>query len=146
MVRFKITYAVLWLYRSYLQMKYSLHTNKLIHKISISKEHQMDSVEKLKLFVRRRWINQVLPEELSVWHQKMATNNEAENYYGRLKFLIKCSKPRIWNFLDTLNEIILDTNNEIGRLKEGSRITRERKKKNVQNDLRRQKYKEFFLR
>ena len=37
MVRFKISYAVLWLYRSYLHMKYSLHTNKLIHKISISK-------------------------------------------------------------------------------------------------------------
>ena len=94
-------------------------------------KHQMDSVEKLKLFVRRRWINQVLPEELSVWHQKMATNNGAENYQGRLKSLIKCSKPRIWNFLDTLNEIILDTNNEIGRLKERLRITRERKKKNV---------------
>ena len=67
-------------------------------------EHQMDSVEKLKLFVRR-------------------------NYHGRLKSLIKCSKPRIWNFLDTLNESILDTNNEIRRLKEGLRITRERKKK-----------------
>ena len=62
-------------------------------------KHQMDSVEKLKLFVRRRWINPVLPEELSVWHQKMATNNGAENYHGRLKSLIKCCKPRILNFL-----------------------------------------------
>ena len=75
----------------------------------------------------------------------MATNNGAENYHGRLKSLIKCSKPRIWNFLDTLNEIILDTNNEIARLKEGLRITRERKKKNVQNDQRRQKYNGYLV-
>ena len=42
----------------------------------------------------------------------------------------------------------MDTNNEIGRLKEGLRITRERnkrKKKNVQNDLGDKNIKNFLL-
>ena len=44
MVRFKITYAVLWLYRSYLQMKYSQQINT--QNLNLE-EHQMDSVEKV---------------------------------------------------------------------------------------------------
>ena len=44
----------------------------------------------------------------------MATNNGAEDYHGRLKSLIKCRK--LMEFLDTLNEIILDTNIDFARL------------------------------
>ena len=40
---------------------------------------------------------------------------------------------------------MLDTNNEIPRLKEGLRIIRSIKKKNVQNDQRRQKYAEYLV-
>ena len=75
----------------------------------------------------------------------MTTNNGSESYHGRLKPLIKCCKPRIWNFLDTLNEIIIDTDNELARIKEGLEITRKRKKINIDNEERCSKCKENLL-
>ena len=58
---------------------------------------------------------------------------------------IKCSHPRIWNFLSILNEIITDTNLEIVRCLQGLEITRSRKKKNVLHEKRRALFKEKLI-
>ena len=108
-------------------------------------EATMVDVIKLKKYIQRMWTNQIPANELSIFHQKMATNNGSESYHGRLKSLIKCCKPRIWNFLDTLNEIIIDTDNELARIKEGLQITRKRKKINIDNEERRSKCKEKLI-
>ena len=101
--------------------------------------NQIVGFEKLKWYIQRRWINQVSSEELSIWHHEITTNNGAESYHGRLKSLIKCNQPRIWNFLETLNEVILDMDNELARLKDGLPITRDRKKKSILKDMHRRK-------
>ena len=36
-------------------------------------------VIKLKIYIQRRWINQIPATELSIFHQKMATNNGSES-------------------------------------------------------------------
>ena len=75
----------------------------------------------------------------------MTTNNGAESYHGRLKSLIKCNKPRIWNFLAILDNIITDKDNEIARLQRGLSITRGQKKKSILNQERRLKCKEKLV-
>ena len=108
-------------------------------------ENQFVNFAKLKRYIQRRWINQVSSEELSIWNHGNLTNNGAESYHGRLKSIIKCNHPRIWNFLETLNEIIPDTDNELARLKSGLPITRPRKKKSLVNEEYRRKCNEKLL-
>ena len=108
-------------------------------------DNQVVDFGKLKRYIQRRWIYQVSSEELSIWHHGISTNNGAESYHGRLKSLIKCKQPRIWNFLETLNEIIIDMDNELARLKDGLPITRARKKKCLINDEHRSKCKEKLI-
>ena len=47
---------------------------------------------------------------------------------------MKTSHPRIWSFIATLNQIIQDVENDIGRLCQGREISRARKKKDIRND------------
>ena len=108
-------------------------------------DNQVVDFGKLKRYLQRRWIYQVSSEELSIWHHGISTNNGAESYHGRLKSSIKCKQPRIWNFLETLNEIIIDMDNELARLKDGLPITRARKKKCLINDEHRSKCKEKLI-
>ena len=110
--------------------------------LNLQDDELMNKVKKIKLYVKRQWIDRLPPEELSIWDQEMTTNNGAESYHGRLKSLIKCNKPRIWNFLAILNNIITDTDNEIARLQRGLSITRGQKKKSILNQERRLKCKE----
>ena len=56
----------------------------------------------------------------------------------------KTPHPRIRNFLTTLNNIIEDTDNEIGRLRLGQSISRPRKSKHVLKDQQREVIKERF--
>ena len=70
-------------------------------------------------------------EELSVFELNITTNNAAEGYHSRLRSIVKVSHSRIWTFMSTLNEIIQDTDNDIGRLPLGKEIRRTRKKKDV---------------
>ena len=44
--------------------------------------------------------------------------------------------------MSTLNEVIMDTDNDIGRLSRGKEISRPRKKKNIKIDEYRTKYKQ----
>ena len=85
---------------------------------------EIAKVQRMGNYIKRQWIDKVLSEELSIWDQEMSTNNGAENYHRRLKSIIKTNKPRIWNFPDTMNDIILDTDNELARLHRGLTITR----------------------
>ena len=79
-------------------------------------------------------LNQIGPEELSIFDITISTNNSAESYHSKLKGIVKTSHPRIWTLITTLNEIIEDVDNDFGRLRQGREITRERKKKDVKNE------------
>ena len=92
---------------------------------------EMVKVEKLKKYFQKRWLSQIKPEELSIYEINITTNNSAESYHSKLKSIIKTGHPRIWTFVNTLNEIIQDIDNDIGRLRQGREISRPRKKKNI---------------
>ena len=85
-------------------------------------------LEKLKKYFRKRWIGHICPEELSIFDAPVSTNNGAESFHSKLKRRVKCGHPRVWNFMNILNEIIIDTDNEIGRLCSGKEISRTRKR------------------
>ena len=102
---------------------------------------EMIKLEKLKKYFQKRWLTQITPEELSIFDINITTNNVAESYHSKLKYIIKISHPRIWCFMKTLNEIIQDTDNEIGRLRQGREINRPRKKKHMKNDENRSIFK-----
>ena len=65
-------------------------------------------------------MNQISSEELSISELYIATNNAVEIYRSKIKSMIKTSHPRIWTFLGTLNQVIQDTDNEMGRLRLGN--------------------------
>ena len=87
----------------------------------------------------------ITPEDLSIFELERGTNNGAESYHSKLKARIKCSHPRIWNFMIILNEVIIDTDNEFARFHHGIELTRSRKKKDVLNDKRRALCKEKLI-
>ena len=98
-------------------------------------EHsEMLKLEKLKQYFKKRWLTRITPEELSVYELNFATNNAAESYHSKLKSIVKTCHPRIWTFMSILNEVIADTDNDIGRLRQGREISRPRKRKDVKND------------
>ena len=63
-------------------------------------------LEKLNKYFKKRWLNQISPEELSIFDLNISTNNSAESYHSKLKEIVKTSHPRIWTFITTLNGII----------------------------------------
>lgn len=89
---------------------------------------------KLKKYVKKHWLIQTPPEELSIYELNIATNNGAESYHSKLKARIRTSHPRIWTFMSYINEIILDVDNDIGRFRSGKEITRTRKTTSVRNE------------
>ena len=94
---------------------------------------KLPEFEKCKLddfikYFKGYWLTQITPRELSIFELENCTNNGAESYHARLKCLFKSSHPRIWNFMNTLNNLIADYDNDISRLKHGFEITRSRKK------------------
>ena len=98
-------------------------------------------LERISKYFKKRWLTQIRPEELSIFDSDFSTNNGAESYHSRLKARIKTNYPRIWNFMHILNAIIMDTDNELGRLSLGKETTRPRKRTSVANDDRRSAYK-----
>ena len=108
-------------------------------------DQQFVNFAKLKRYIQRRWINRVSSQELSIWNHRISTNNGAESYHGRLKSIITCNQPRIWNFLETLSVSILDTDNKLARLKNGLPITRPKKKNCLLNEVYRRKFKDKLI-
>ena len=94
---------------------------------------KLQEIEKRKLddfikYFKKYWLTQITPSELSIFELENCTNNGVESYHARQKCLFKSSHPRIWNFMDTLNNLIADYDNDISRIKHGYEITRSRKK------------------
>ena len=79
---------------------------------------EMLNLEKLKKYFKKRWLNKISPEELLIFLITISTNNSAESYHSKLKGIVMTSHPRIWTFITTLNEILEDLDNDIGRLTE----------------------------
>ena len=98
---------------------------------------EMLKLEKLRNYCQKRWIRQISPEELSIYEINIATNNGAESYHSKLKSIIRTCHPRIWTFMEALNDIIQDTDNDIGRFRMGREISRPRKKRDINNSERR---------
>ena len=94
----------------------------------------MTKITILKKYMRKQWLSGVPANELSIFDCKHKTNNGAENYHGRLKRDIIVSHPRIWLFIEILNNTIQDTDLDIERLSKGIDITRNRKLKDIEND------------
>ena len=88
---------------------------------------ERSKLEKLQGFLKRRWLRQVTPQELTIYGLTSATNNADESYHSKIKSLVETPHPRIWNFLESISQKIEDTDNDIGRLLEGSKISRPRK-------------------
>ena len=83
-------------------------------------------------YFTKRWLNQVNPEELSIFDT--ISNTNAESYHAKLKAKFHTSHPRVWNFMGILNQIIVDTDLDVSRLLNGKEISRQRKRKNILND------------
>ncbi|KAI6661882.1 hypothetical protein LOD99_9765 [Oopsacas minuta] len=64
------------------------------------------------------------------------------SYHSKLKSIIRTSHPRRWTFMATLNDIIRDTDNDIGGLRLGRELSRLRKKVDIKNDVQRSICKE----
>ena len=94
----------------------------------------MQRLEKLKKYFKKRWLNQISPEELSIHEINVSTNNGAESYHSKIKSKMRCNHPRIWTFITKLNHIIKDTDNDIRRLYQGREISRPRCKTDIKNE------------
>ena len=101
--------------------------NLCIPSSNVSNKSRIGQIGTTSIYFKKRWITQIDPEELSIYEAGITTNNAAESYHAKLKSIIKTPHPRIWNFLTTLNNLIEDTVNEIGRLRLGQSISRLRK-------------------
>ena len=75
---------------------------------------EMVELEKLNKYFQKRWTSNQL-ELLSIYELNIISNNAAESYHSELKSTIKTGHPRIWTFVNILNEIIQDVDNDIGR-------------------------------
>ena len=88
----------------------------------------MIKLQKLKKYFKKRWLSQIEPGELSVYNLDISTNNAAGSYHSKLMSLVRTCHPRVWTFMATQNQIIQDTDNDIGRLQLALEISRPRKK------------------
>ena len=109
-------------------------TYRFLHLPSPKNPDTLNKLEKPNKYFLKRWLTQIKPEELSLSDITISTNNSAESYHSKLKSIVKTSHPRIWSFIATLNQIIQDVDNDIGRLCQGREISRARKKKDIRND------------
>ena len=103
---------------------------------------ELSKLKKLQQYYKKHWITKITPEELSINELNISTNNAAESYHSKLKSIIRTCHPRIWTFMSALNNVIQDTDNDIGRLRLGKDISRARKKAHLRNDDLRRTYKE----
>ena len=77
---------------------------------------QTSRIDLLKRYLKRTWIKNTSSIELSVYHAETTTNNGAESYHKKVKTYIKTPHPRIWSFIATLKNIIVDYDTDLQRL------------------------------
>ncbi len=107
--------------------------------LPLSKQQQ---IGQFKQYVRRFWLTKVGVEKLSVFSFSRATNNDSENFHGRLKTIVKTHHPNFWVFLYHIQNIFTDALNDMQRLENGLAITRKSRTKFVRNSQRRAVLKE----
>ena len=88
---------------------------------------------KLKTYLRKQWIIKTPANELSIYKSNQTTNNGAEIYHAKLKAEIVVSHPRIWYFIQILNDIITDTDLNVERLRNCIEISRPAKEEHIQS-------------
>lgn len=88
---------------------------------------------KFKSYIRKQWIRRTPANELSIFSAIQTTNNGAEIYHAKLKSEVVVKQPRIWHFIQVLNNIIADTDIDVERLRNGIEISRPIRKKSIQN-------------
>ena len=91
-------------------------------------------LKKFKRYYKQQWLTRIGPSQLSVFTSKLTTNNGAESYHAKISNIFQCNHPNIWIFCETLNNIIIDTDAEIGRLNNGLDISRRQKKDQIRKD------------
>ena len=91
-------------------------------------------IEKFKRYYKHQWLTRIGPSQLSVFKSKVTTNNGAESYHAKINKNFKSNHPNIWVFCETLNNIIVDTDAEIGRLNNSLEIFRSKKKDQIKKD------------
>ena len=64
--------------------------------VPVLPNEDMPRLEKLKKYFKKRWLNQISPEEHEI---NVSTNNGAESYHSK-------NHTRIWTFITKLNNII----------------------------------------
>ena len=58
-------------------------------------------------------------------------NNGAESYHAKITTTFKSNHPNIWNFCETFNDIITDSDIDIARLNNGLDISRSQKREQI---------------
>ena len=91
-------------------------------------------IEKFKRYYKHQWLTRIGSSQLSVFKSKVTTNNGAESYHAKINKNFKSNHPNIWVFCETLNNIIVDTDAEIGRLNNSLEISRSQKKDQIKKD------------
>ena len=74
--------------------------------VPVLPNEDMQRLEKLKKYFKKRWLNQISHEELSIHEINVSTNSGAESYHSKIKSKMGCNHPRIWTFITKLNNII----------------------------------------
>ncbi|XP_029341752.1 uncharacterized protein LOC107883608 isoform X2 [Acyrthosiphon pisum] len=82
------------------------------------------------------WLRIVGPETFSVHGIARRTNNNVENFHGRLKEKFQTSHPNLWTFLKHLNELSLKNHITIAQLSQGQKVSRPVKIKYIANSER----------
>ena len=103
----------------------------------------VDPLEKKKWrkvikYIRSFWMDKIGPEWLSVFGLERKTNNGCEQYHSRLKGRVISHRPRIWKYIEILNEIIVDTNADVHRHVSNIPISRPQRRINFENAQRRE--------
>ena len=89
---------------------------------------------KFKRYIEKQWIRRTPANELSIFNAIQTTNNGAEIHHAKLKSEVVVKQPRIWHFVQVLNNIIADTDIDLDleRLRNGIEISRPTRKKSIQ--------------
>ena len=79
-------------------------------------------------YYKKQWLKRIGPLQLSIFACNVTTNNGVESYHAKISKKFKSNHPNFWNFCETLNNVIIDTDTDIARLKNGLDISRIQKK------------------
>ena len=91
----------------------------------------------LQVFVRfyeyfeSYWIQQVTPYKFSVYALERRTNNTVECYHSQIGQKIKTKHPNYWVFLENLQQIAINADNDIERILNGEKLRRSTKSKYI---------------